>query len=907
MNVWAKVLNILAVNNKRPFSGRFLNIQNRKKFRKFSSFISICLTLFLILGNFSLPALAYEKGNINFEQIKAETKLDNSGTILNKTNSTAKPVSGLSQNSSIIQKGKTGLEKTEQIEVKKKDYVDGEILVKYKNNKIDLNTSSGRATALNFINSKSLEKKEDLRKNNISVLRIKDTKTVEQKVAELKSDPNVEYAQPNFQYYTTVINTNDTNRGLLWGLDNTGQSVNGVSGTSNADIDAPEAWAISEATTSAPVIVAVIDGGVAYNHPDLIANMWDGVNCKDENGNALGGCNHGYDYQDNDKTPLPTDNSHGTHIAGIIAAVKNNSKGTIGVAPQAKIMVIKTSLTTADNVKSINFAKQNGAKIINASWAGPNFDQALKDAIEAFPGIFVAGAGNCGDVSTFSLCGCTSQNQILYPASYDSSNIISVAATDQNDTLATFSNYGTTSVDVGAPGTNIYSTVPSITDSIPLNESFSSVAEGSIPSGWAQNGAWGVLDMTPYWGSSWGKVLYSDLNYPYFNNANTITTAPTMNLGGATSGFIDFWTVCDTEYIINGWADYMQLEYSADGVNFSVPPDPFYGDLGDGFRWDEPTLDVFSGENPLNSAGNSVFHYKNIPIPNQYLTSNFKLRFRWVTNASDNSYNGCVVDDVKVIKRFVSNGSDEQYGYMDGTSMATPYVAGLVALIEGYNPNLTTSQVKNTILTTGDSLASLSGKTVSGKRINAFNALNSLVPVNHTISGTVKYYDGAKIIPGAIVTLSDSGTNAVVATTTTSATGTYQFANVLGEKDYTLSLTSSDTSTKGLSGADQGKIGRHWLNLELFDSIYKIISGDVDESGGLSGADQGKIGRFWLGFDSSLPSKTWKFYSSDLIPTLSNYLISGFTRSIVNITTDINNQDFVGIKMGDVDNSWVSN
>ena len=138
---------------------------------------------------------------------------------------------------------------------------------------------------------------------------------------------------------------------------------------------APEAWATSEGNGT---IVAVIDSGVAYNHPDLINSMWNGSNCKDENGAALGGCNSGFDYEDGDKIPLPSTSSHGTHIAGTIAAVKNNSKGIIGVAPLTKIMAIKSSLTTTDNVKSINFAQQNGAKIINASWAGTYDDTSLK-------------------------------------------------------------------------------------------------------------------------------------------------------------------------------------------------------------------------------------------------------------------------------------------------------------------------------------------------------------------------------------------------------------------------------------------------------------------------------------------------------------------------------------------------
>ncbi|MDP3956248.1 MAG: S8 family serine peptidase [bacterium] len=683
--------------------------------RKINLLLSACLCLSVAFGSFSLPvALAYEKENVNFGQVKPETAPNNSGASLNKINSVSRSTNTLSQ-----------------IEVstdKENGYIEGEILVKYKNNKINLNTVSGRTAASNFTDSKSLEKKEDLRKNNISVVRINDAKTVEQKIAELRNDPNVEYAQPNYQYYPTDINTDDTNKDLLWGLDNIGQTVGGTYTTNNPgstdkDIDAPEAWVISEATISASAIVAVIDSGVAYNHPDLLANMWDGSACvgEDSNGVALsGGCNHGYDYQDNDKTPLPTSSSHGTHIAGTIAAVKNNGKGIMGVAPQAKIMAIKSSLTTIDNVKSINFAGQNGAKVINASWGGHNSDQALKDAIDLFPGIFVAAAGNGEEFGDPNIGDIHDSEVQLYPCDFNSSNIICVTATDQQDNIVTWADYGATSVDVSAPGTNIYSTVA---DSPVMSENFDSITPPAAPDGWVKSGTnnnWGTYDLDG--GISWGNVLYGDLAFPYATSSDTTITSETYNLssGGAN---IDFWAKCDTEYITDGWADYMQLEYSADGVNFSPATDPYFG--GE-FRWDEPTFDFLKGENPLDSASGSIFHYENISIPIQYLTSNFKFQFRWVTNGNVDTGDGCLVDDVKITK--FSDGSDNLYAYENGTSMAAPHVAGLAALVEGYNPSLTFAQVKNTILTTGDSVASLSDKTVSGKRINAFNALNSVTP-----------------------------------------------------------------------------------------------------------------------------------------------------------------------------------
>ena len=933
--------------------------------KKFSSVFSICLILFVIFGNFSSPVLAYEKGNSNFEQIKTQATLISGETTLSKISASSQLIKSPSLALPVAREQKIVLEKSQQIK-DKADYVEGEILVKYKNDKINLDTSSGRAVALNFSNSKSLENKEDLRKNNISVLKIRDDKTVENKIAELNNDPNVEYAQPNYQYYSTVINTNDTNKGLLWGLDNTGQSVNGVSGTNDADIDAPEAWAINEGTNSS-IIVALIDSGVAYNHPDLLANMWNGTNCKDENGTALGGCNYGYDYEDVDKTPLPNTSSHGTHIAGTISAVKNNSTGIIGVAPQAKIMAIKSSLTTSDNVKSINFAKQNGAKIINASWAGENFDQVLSDAISSFPGLFIAAAGNGGDDGI----GDNNENVHLYPSDYNLNNIISVTATDQNDSLPSFSNYGATSVDVGAPGTNIYSTISQETSV--LFESFETIIPPAVPSGWVKSGAnnnWGTYTLDD--GTFWGSVLYGDLAYPYANNVNTTITSPTYNLssGGAN---IDFWTKCDTEYVTDSWADYMVLEFSSDGGS----------SFSEVLKWDEAMID--SNTDP---SGGAMYHFIG-GISDQYLTTNFKFRLRWVTNSSDNNYDGCLVDDVKITK--YSDGSNGGYDYYDGTSMATPHVAGLAALIEGYNPNLTTSQVKNIILTTGDNRASLSGKTVSGKRINAYNALlaanpakaittftvpsqtgtttinetahtialtvpfgtvvTALVPTivitgasvspisgvaqnftnpvtytvtaadsstqayvvtmtiapatGYTISGTIKYYDGIKTVSSTTVILEDNiGTQ--IATTTTNASGTYQFAGVTSGGNYVVRASKSDNAS-GLSSADQIKIGRHIVGLEPFSTIYKTIAGDVNNSGGLSSADQIKIGRFIVGLDNNLISGAWKFYSSAATLNATNYLITGLTRVYTNLMADAVNQDFVGVKMGDVNNSWVNN
>lgn len=581
----------------------------------------------------------------------------------------------------------------------KHNYIDGEVLVKYKEKKINLKNVLGQNKARTFALNNNFFIKRQNQRHNIALLKSKTKADIETLVNTLKSDSNVEYVQPNYRYLPTDISTNDTYRASLWGLENTGQNVNGIIGTLDADIDAPEAWAINEGTNSS-TIVAIIDTGVAYNHPDLSDNMWDGTNCKDENGGVLGGCQHGYDYEDGDKIPLPTNSSHGTHVAGTIAAIKNNSKGIIGVAPQAKIMALKSSLTTDNIILAIDFAKQNGAKVINASWGGPSNDALLKEAIDNFPGLFVAAAGNEGT---------DNDSSHLYPCDFTSVNILCVAAIDQADLLASFSDFGITSVDIAAPGVNIFSLAD---DTDIYTENFEGVTPPALPAGWTSTGTinyWG----TEIIGLSFGNVLIADVSSTYHDSSNSSAISPTIDITTSTGATIDFWARCDTQYITNGWADYMTLNFST-STSFT-----------EFLRWDEAQLDDNNGDS-LISSGSATYHFQNQQIPAQYLTSTFKLSFGWVSDGTDNSYAGCWVDDITITS--YSDGSDEKYTYFNGTSMATPHVAGLSALLWGYKPNLTVSQIKNTILTTGDFNTSTVNKTVTGKRINAYTAMQFITP-----------------------------------------------------------------------------------------------------------------------------------------------------------------------------------
>lgn len=576
-------------------------------------------------------------------------------------------------------------------------YTPGEILVKFAPNAVDLMTDAGRATASAFAGTHRLVIAEMITSSNTLIARVEEG--TERAVASaLNRLPDVLWAQPNYQHAPL---TNDTNYALLWALENTGQIVNSTASTTpDHDIDAPEAWTKNEGDD---VMVAVIDSGVAFNHPDLLARMWDGSSCVNENGAAItGGCQHGYDFEDEDANPLPTSSDHGTHVAGTIAATGGNNLGTIGVAPKAKVMALKTALTTAELQRAIAFAERNGATIINASYGGPAEDLLEKEALEKFDGVIVAAAGNEG---------ADHADTPSYPCDYDLANIVCVAATDQGDGLAGFSDYGAGSVDVGAPGTNILSTVP--TSTTLFSEDFDEVTTPALPSTFTSVSTtdWGTF------GTETQKVLYGDaVHFPYEDAviANTAVESSVVDLSGTSNATLSFHTWCDTEYgaaFVN--ADAMFL---------------YFGTTDAGFEsvdvWNEFTID-----DDVDDSNIAPLNTRTISIPDGLRTSAFRFRFSWFTNGNgDTGTNGegCFVDDV--VLTTLDDGTSEQYAFKDGTSMAAPHVSGVAALVKGYNTNIAVSKLKEIILNTGDALASLAGKTVSGKRVNAAHALNVFSP-----------------------------------------------------------------------------------------------------------------------------------------------------------------------------------
>jgi subtilisin family serine protease len=292
---------------------------------------------------------------------------------------------------------------------------------------------------------------------------------------QLQNDPRVEYIDPNYIYRASVV-PNDPQFNELWGMNNTGQT----GGTNDADLDAPEAWDIQ--TGSDSTLIAIIDTGVDYNHPDLAANIWTNPgeipnNGLDDDNNGYVDDVRGWDFANNDSDPMD-DNLHGTHVAGTIGAIGNNGVGVAGVNWHTKIMPLKFlggdgSGTLANAISAILYGAKKKARVMNNSWGGGGFSQALLDAINYANNagsLFVAAAGNDG----------TDNDQMPnYPSNYDAPNVVAVAAIDHKGDLAVFgsggggicgcqnniigvpgSNFGATTVDLAAPGKDILSTTP---------------------------------------------------------------------------------------------------------------------------------------------------------------------------------------------------------------------------------------------------------------------------------------------------------------------------------------------------------------------------------------------------------------------------------------------------------------
>jgi thermitase len=346
-----------------------------------------------------------------------------------------------------------------------------------------------------------------------AVVAAKGSRSTEDVAATLEASDAVDYVEPNYLLHASRV-PNDPAFGRLWGLRNVGQ----FGGNPGADIGATAAWDVA---TGGDVTVAVVDTGADYRHPDLAANIWtnpnDPANGQDDDGDGFVDDVHGVDFINDDSDPTD-DSGHGTHVAGIVGARGDNSIGTVGVNWSVRIMPLKFldrngDGNTADAAQAIAYAVDHGAKVINASWGGTAFSQTLYQAVAnaADSGVlFVSAAGNegaNGDVHPD------------YPAGFSLPNVISVAATDRNDRLLDFSNYGRRTVQLAAPGDEIDSTVPPSVDASGYTEFSGTSMAAPFVSGAA------ALYLSRWPGSSLSLVREALLR----------TTVPLPSLAGKTS------------------------------------------------------------------------------------------------------------------------------------------------------------------------------------------------------------------------------------------------------------------------------------------------------------------------------------------------------------------------------------
>ncbi len=338
--------------------------------------------------------------------------------------------------------------------------VPGEYIVRLKPNIMEMNRTTLSGSLGAYV-------KSYIPSQNIVVVKRAIFETTLSGVKALALNPLVDIAEPNYIYRANRV-SNDPMMGQLWGLKNLGQKdSSGKVGVAGVDIGVEQAWDIT--TGSDKVIVAVIDTGVDFNHPDLVENLWTneaelkGEAGVDDDKNGVIDDIHGFNAITGNGNATD-DQGHGSHCAGTIGAKGNDGKGIVGVNWDVKIMAVKFldangSGTLENALKAIDYATKMGAKVMSNSWGGGGFSQTLFDSIKRSNeagALFIAAAGNESN---------NNDANPSYPATYDVPNIVSVAAIDNQGAKASFSSYGKRTVHIGAPGVNIYSSTGGAYDS----------------------------------------------------------------------------------------------------------------------------------------------------------------------------------------------------------------------------------------------------------------------------------------------------------------------------------------------------------------------------------------------------------------------------------------------------------
>lgn len=525
----------------------------------------------------------------------------------------------------------------------------------------------------------------------LALVRLRSGTSVPRAVAAFERDSNVAFAEPNYVYRVAQVFPNDPQFSELWGLH----------ASDDRDIDAPEAWQTQ--TGSAGVVVAVIDSGVAYGHPDLSANIWandDPPGGGDNDGNGLVDDTNGWDFVQEDNTPVDYF-GHGTHVAGTIGAKGDNATGITGVSWQVQIMPVRAgnavgTLRSSNVLAGIEYACTEGADIVNGSFGGSGKSLAIGNAIKGCSGtLFVFSAGNDrknlnGNTKATNAYPCELHRPA--PHGVGARNLVCVAATNRSDDLAGFSNRGSSAVHLGAPGVSVLSTQPEWS-SVAFADGFESDFAD-----WTQAGGTGAWQRTMERAQSGSWSMTDSPGGRYPNNATiTIRNLPAADLTGRVGCRVGFGLAIEIlDFSGNRLFDWFDV------VGSESPTGPwqddglaYFGDTNGEFEAVHDTLSFLDG---------SATAYVRFLV-----RSDASLRF-----------DGAHVDDVSIE---CLTAAGEEYERFGGTSMASPHVAGVAALLLAEEPTLTARQLKSALLRGVDRRAGLRDRVSTGGRLNADKSL----------------------------------------------------------------------------------------------------------------------------------------------------------------------------------------
>ncbi|MGI8632495.1 MAG: S8 family serine peptidase [Solirubrobacterales bacterium] len=512
----------------------------------------------------------------------------------------------------------------------------------------------------------------------------------------LSGRTGVAWAEPNRRWRLSGV-PNDPRLGEQWALRNTGQPILGVLGSPGADIRASAAWSLTRG--SGRVIVAVVDSGVAWRHPDLAPSIWS--NTGEVAGNGVDDDRNGYvddvrGYDVWDKDPDPSDPvGHGTHIAGTIGAVGDNAIGVSGVAQRVRLMPVRVtdrfgSLTTVEVVEGFTYAAANGARIVNASFGGEGRSRAVEAVVRRYPDtLFFVPAGN----ERLNV-----DAQPTYPCALTEPNIVCVAASDQRDRLSAFSSYGDRTVDLAAPGESILGPSPHTATAF----------ADDIEDGGARWQFEGTFAASPEARSQGALALSDSPGGPYaVNTTSTATLRDGLDLRGGEGCVLRTRADIDIDP-----DDTFMIEASADGVG-----------------WQQ----LAEYTNVTSRDDLAVAQFVSLPTDLATETTNFdgrtgvRVRYAVRADGTPEGADGVHLDEIAVECQANGGFSGSDYGYRDGTSFAAPHAAGVAALIADHIPGDGPERIVERLTGGADAVTGLRGRTASG-RLDARASLDTRGP-----------------------------------------------------------------------------------------------------------------------------------------------------------------------------------